>query len=179
MLERVFHNKWWDYSDKPFNIEGYICLEFSIMWGLGSMFIIEIVHPMVIYMVSAIPSLMGYVLITLIILLFVLDTALTVVSVYGLNKRLGQIDEIAAKMRNVSEELGINLTKNTLALMEINGEIREGFEERKIEFEELIRRQKELLACRNYVHNRLIKAFPSLKSHKFAEALEKLKAHLK
>ena len=24
---------WWDYSDEPLNIGGYICLRFSLMWG--------------------------------------------------------------------------------------------------------------------------------------------------
>lgn len=28
LLEKVFHNQWWDYSDKPFNIHGYVCLKF-------------------------------------------------------------------------------------------------------------------------------------------------------
>lgn len=30
ILEKVFHNKWWDYSNKPFNLHGYVCLKFSI-----------------------------------------------------------------------------------------------------------------------------------------------------
>ena len=34
VMEKVFHNKWWDYSDKPFNIMGYVCLKFSIL-GIG------------------------------------------------------------------------------------------------------------------------------------------------
>ena len=33
VLERFFHNKWWDYSSRRFNLKGYICLEFSILWG--------------------------------------------------------------------------------------------------------------------------------------------------
>ena len=32
LLEKVFHNKWWDYSNLPFNLHGYICLKFSIYW---------------------------------------------------------------------------------------------------------------------------------------------------
>lgn len=32
------HIMWWDYSDMPFNIKGYISLYFSIMWGLVSVF---------------------------------------------------------------------------------------------------------------------------------------------
>ncbi|HVI41432.1 MAG TPA: putative ABC transporter permease, partial [Anaerovoracaceae bacterium] len=35
ILEEIFHQKWWDYSDMPLNIGGYICLFFSLMWGLA------------------------------------------------------------------------------------------------------------------------------------------------
>ena len=45
ILEKVFHNKWWDYSDKPFNIMGYVCLKFSILWGLACTFIMKVLHP--------------------------------------------------------------------------------------------------------------------------------------
>ena len=37
LLERVHHRRWWDYSDKKFNIDGYICLQYSILWGLLGM----------------------------------------------------------------------------------------------------------------------------------------------
>ena len=29
-LEKLFHQHWWDYSDQPFNLNGYICLRFSL-----------------------------------------------------------------------------------------------------------------------------------------------------
>ena len=35
VLEKLFHQRWWDYSDEPFNVGGYICLRFSLMWGGG------------------------------------------------------------------------------------------------------------------------------------------------
>ena len=175
LLEKILHNKWWDYSDKPFNFGGYICIEFSLMWGIGCVFIIRILHPMISYGVLLIPNLIGYGFIVVVMLLFAIDTVATVVAVYGLNKRLNQLNEIAARIKNISEELGENLTKNTLAVMEINDEIKEEFSERKAEFEELIAKQGELLSKRNYVHIRLVKAFPGLKSNKFSTALEKLK----
>lgn len=34
VLEKFFHDKWWDYSNMPFNIKGYVCLKFSILWVL-------------------------------------------------------------------------------------------------------------------------------------------------
>lgn len=45
VLERFFHNKWWDYSSRRFNLKGYICLEFSILWGVAVLFAVEVVHP--------------------------------------------------------------------------------------------------------------------------------------
>ena len=35
VLEKLFRQRWRDYSDKPFNLGGYICLEFSVMWGFA------------------------------------------------------------------------------------------------------------------------------------------------
>ena len=34
VLDKIFHMKLWDYSKYRFNIKGYICLQYSIMWGL-------------------------------------------------------------------------------------------------------------------------------------------------
>ena len=33
-LEKLFHQRWWDYTNEPFNLGGYICLRFSLAWGL-------------------------------------------------------------------------------------------------------------------------------------------------
>ena len=33
LLERVHHRRWWDYSGKRFNVDGYICLQYSLLWG--------------------------------------------------------------------------------------------------------------------------------------------------
>ncbi len=33
-LERMKHKKWWDYSGKRWNFDGYICLQYSALWGL-------------------------------------------------------------------------------------------------------------------------------------------------
>ena len=34
LLERLHHRKWWDYSGKKFNLNGYVCLQYSVLWGL-------------------------------------------------------------------------------------------------------------------------------------------------
>ena len=35
VLEKLFHTRWWDYSDRKFNIRGYVCMSFSLYWGLS------------------------------------------------------------------------------------------------------------------------------------------------
>lgn len=34
MIEGIYHEKWWDYSGLPWNLDGYICLPMSLFWGL-------------------------------------------------------------------------------------------------------------------------------------------------
>ena len=66
-LDILFHARWWDYSNKPFNFRGYICLEFSIIWGLGIVFVVRIVHPTIrSYSVAAIDQRYGWPILALI-----------------------------------------------------------------------------------------------------------------
>ena len=41
-LYKLYHTRWWDYSDFPFNIGGYICLEFCLLWGVGTLVVMRI-----------------------------------------------------------------------------------------------------------------------------------------
>mgnify|MGYP002556583246 CR=1 FL=1 len=34
LLERLHRRKWWDYSGKRFNLNGYVCLQYSLLWGV-------------------------------------------------------------------------------------------------------------------------------------------------
>lgn len=45
--EMIFHIKWWDYSNMPFNINGRICVWFSFFWGALAIYLISHFHPKV------------------------------------------------------------------------------------------------------------------------------------
>ena len=45
IMEKLFNARWWDYSEKRFNINGRVCLETTIPFGLGGMAIMYIVNP--------------------------------------------------------------------------------------------------------------------------------------
>ena len=58
-LYKLYHTRWWDYSDFPFNIGGYICLQFSLLWGVGTLVVMRIVHPVVAGLVDMVPTFIG------------------------------------------------------------------------------------------------------------------------
>lgn len=43
--ELIFHVIWWDYSDMPLNINGRVCVYFSILWGLLGIYLVSYVNP--------------------------------------------------------------------------------------------------------------------------------------
>lgn len=43
--EKLLNTKWWDYSDRFLNINGRICLVYSIFWGLLGLYLIKIANP--------------------------------------------------------------------------------------------------------------------------------------
>lgn len=45
--EMILHVKWWDYSDMPLDINGRICVYFSIFWGFLAIYLICSVNPKV------------------------------------------------------------------------------------------------------------------------------------
>ncbi len=55
MLDRVFNYKLWDYSAYPFNLHSYICLEFSLLWGILALLLSNFVHPVMEVLLYVIP----------------------------------------------------------------------------------------------------------------------------
>lgn len=43
--ELIFHAIWWDYSDMPLNINGRVCVYFSIFWGLLGIYLVSYINP--------------------------------------------------------------------------------------------------------------------------------------
>lgn len=59
-LDRVFNHKLWDYSQNPLNLHSYICLEFSLLWGIVSIILSSFIHPLIEITVMTIPDVIKY-----------------------------------------------------------------------------------------------------------------------
>lgn len=106
VLEKVFHNKWWDYSNVPFNIMGYICLKFSIYWGIGGVLMFTTIHPIIYSFLKLIPHIAGIAFLIVFYIFFAGDLVVTVMTILKFNKRIRVLDEMAKKMHEISDGFG-------------------------------------------------------------------------
>ena len=132
VLEKLFHQRWWDYSDDPFNIGGYICLKFSIAWGLACLFVVDILHPTIQWVIALVPRGLGWVLLGVFAACMAVDLAATVSTIAKLNRKLEHIDQLAGRIREASNEFGENLADKVLDAAEKGADFKEsvqGFKE--------------------------------------------------
>lgn len=178
ILERFFRTKWWDYSDKPFNIKGYVCPEFTIIWGLGACLAVGAVHPFVYMAVTKFPFLPGVIILSVLAAAFISDTVITAVNLAGLTRRLNRLLELEKGLRIISDKLGENISDTALAAKakggELIGEGKPKLKEIAAEYEKKKAEYKKLLESRNIVHRRILKAFPKLSEGRYRAAFERL-----
>ena len=55
-MERIFHVRYWDYSNQPLNLNGHICLISSLAWGFFSILLVRVVHKPAEVLILAIPG---------------------------------------------------------------------------------------------------------------------------
>ena len=128
-LEKLFHQRWWDYSNEPFNLTGYICLRFSLMWGFACLFVVKLLHPTVVLAVDLLPRPLGWVLLAGLCAALGVDLAATVSAIARLNRRLVLLDELAGRIREASDDLGEDLADRVLDAAERGADWREDWED--------------------------------------------------
>lgn len=196
-LDRLFHARWWDYSSRPFNLHGYICLEFSIIWGLGILLVVRAFNPAISHMLSLVPVRIGWIIISVSMAILMADLTVSVLVMTGLNKRMAEIDEARDRMRVVSnglsERIGTRALETAQQLDEAKvqaalarseakdraDQMRSDYEDKKRDLEA---KRSELIAriqkSRYFGMGRLLRAFPDMKHRDHSELLNMLKESL-
>ena len=92
--KKIFHNKWWDYSDRKYNINGRICLQNSFAFGILSLLIIYVVTPGFYLLFSLLPFKVWTILSIVFTILFILDVIYSVIIAYNLRNRIIIVEEL-------------------------------------------------------------------------------------
>lgn len=136
LLEKIFHERWWDYSNEPFNFKGYICLKFSIQWGIACLIVVDVVHVFFAGIIEHFPKTAGIVLIAVCLTAFAADCIATVITIKGFNRRLRLMNDVGERMRKLSEYMGEDITEATLHGIEKSNQIKEHIDDKKHELSE-------------------------------------------
>lgn len=150
ILDKIFHMRWWDYSKNKFNIGGYICLAFSIMWGIAVVFAVRFVHTPIMAIVKKIPKTAQLIIITVFVVIFIIDMVVTLKNLIGIKKSLGQLDKIAEDLHSLGDQLKDVVGNTAINAAEFAGESRDKIvevaAEQKDKLVEVATGQKEKIA---------------------------------
>ncbi|MCD8214351.1 MAG: hypothetical protein LUC97_01700 [Clostridiales bacterium] len=203
VLQKIYNTRWWDYTDRPFNIKGYVCLECSLFWGLAGVLLIKVLNPLIEAPIRLIPLWLGLIITVVLTAVFIFDCIMTVLAMNNLCSRLERLDKMAAEIRSVSDELSVSVYEKATDLKELKDisdvklktlkdtneaklkELKEAneaklkniklsAEESEARLKELREKYKKLLNENKFSGKRLLTAFPNLKNEKHRSQLEKL-----
>lgn len=106
LMEVIFKMRWWDYSHLKFNINGRICLGYSVPFGLIGTFVILYVNPFFIHLFDLIPYWLLDVLVLILACLFVIDVIVSSNIIFNLK------DFVRSSKKDSTEDLKKEIRKN-------------------------------------------------------------------
>ncbi len=86
ILEKVFNTRWWDYSQKKFNIKGRVCLENMLLFGLGAMVVMYLINPLVLKLINALSSHTQLILAIVIFIIYFADNMISLKIILNFRK---------------------------------------------------------------------------------------------
>ncbi|MBC8571113.1 putative ABC transporter permease [Zongyangia hominis] len=176
LLEKLFHAKLWDYSHRPWNIHGRVCLLNSTLFGLLSLAVMEFLHPFVLRAVTSLNNRWLMIMGSALFIALAVDTVITVRAMLLMSRKIEQLhqtmEEMREKFTDHTWEQGLLLRERldewTSQRQAIGGDLAkklEGYRERI----------HQTILTHHLGQRRLLKAFPQLKFVRHPEALGILK----
>ena len=163
LLEKIFHTKYWDYSEQKFNFQGRICLTNSIFWGLLGVGFINYIHPYILSLINMVDVNIFKNIIYISITIIIIDTIISIIKVINIKPAWQKVkdlnNEIKDKLKEIKESSKLNKQK---VPEEVNKTV--------VELEK--RRNKITRKLYKYVY-RLKNAFPAIDTKEITEILNK------
>lgn len=107
LLERISGTRWWDYSNEWANLDGYICLGASVLWGVLSVVTIKWGNPLLLTLFRLIPVTVRVVVLWVLLVLFAIDAIGTVLAMLGLRYRWPPAEAVENRLANLTLRAGM------------------------------------------------------------------------
>lgn len=92
-MEKIFKARWWDYSNKKFNINGRICLEYAMLFGIGGTLIMYFLNPLIINIMDATSSTVIKTLASIIFIIFIVDNIISYIVMFKFRSTVGNLTQ--------------------------------------------------------------------------------------
>lgn len=112
-LERYTHTRWWDYSGRRFNLDGYISLSASAIWGVLGVITVKWLTPLLLRLYGLVPAGAAHVLLWAALAVFAADCLGTGLTLAGLRDRLPQVDAVNNRLATLTLRLGLWILERT------------------------------------------------------------------
>lgn len=161
IMEKLFHARWWDYSNKWLNIQGRICFRHSMYWGIASVLFIYFVHPNIGEKIfSDMPAKYLYIILAVILVIFAFDLANAVRKAMDIKAMMDKLkklrDNITAKYEESSESAAKRRERLKQLISEYNDQITENINS----ITNYFKRDH----AKDDKHNRMVDNYPNLES---------------
>lgn len=107
VMEKLFHVRYWDYSNKPFNLNGHICLVSSLAWGAFSVILTLYAHTpienFVLHMNRNVCELLTFILTVVV----AIDMSESVREAFNLKEMLLSLEENNAEFRRMQKHIEV------------------------------------------------------------------------
>lgn len=94
LMEKLFNARWWDYKNELLNIKGRICLKHTIIWGMGSLAFVKLVHPKIEVLFKRFSDSTIKTIVLIILAVFTVDVIAAVIKASDIKKLLGKLREL-------------------------------------------------------------------------------------
>ncbi|MGN0505666.1 MAG: hypothetical protein ACI4FZ_03840 [Lachnospiraceae bacterium] len=106
LIERLYHERWWDYSGLKWNLDGYISLPVSLLWGLLGVVVLKWGSSFFLVLFHACPLLLVKIALWVILAIMLLDIMATMVLLSGRSKNAERWAAVDGSLDRVSNRLG-------------------------------------------------------------------------
>lgn len=106
LLEKTSHKRWWNYSDKKWNLDGYICLQASVIWGVLGVIAIKYMNPLVLKIYDIISGSILSILLWIVFGILAVDAVVSYIVAAGVQNKIPQAEEIHNRLGAVSARFG-------------------------------------------------------------------------
>lgn len=105
LLEKIFRKKLWDYSEFKYHLGGYVCLRYSLLWGVLAVVTMVFVNPLLCRLFALIPHTLTIILQWALVSLLLLDFLTTAMAVLGLEITARRLTQLSEGMQHTSKLL--------------------------------------------------------------------------